>query len=32
MRDTCLKGDLLLQEFEDWLEGSMPNRPHKCSQ
>lgn len=32
MRDTYLKGDLLLQEFEDWLEGSMPNRPHKCSQ
>ena len=31
-RDACLKGELLLEELENWLEDSMPNRPHKCSQ
>lgn len=31
-RDACLAGTLTLDELSEWLEGSMPNRPHKCSQ
>lgn len=29
-RDACLNGALTLDEFKDWLEGSMPNRAKKA--
>lgn len=29
-RDECIQGTTTLQEFTDWLEGSMPNRTKKA--
>lgn len=29
-RDACLKGTMPLEQFKDWLEGSMPNRVKKA--
>lgn len=29
-RDACLKGTIPLDEFKNWLEGSMPNRTKKA--
>lgn len=31
-RDSCLDGELSLEEFIDWLEGSMPNRKRKSAE